>query len=163
VGRVPGRPPAGARAPVRLPGEHLGRRFFTSLSSRAPTARETAWAEHWLQPIEAELWGRMTNADRRHSIEVAQRFFARRPGATRAELAGALLHDVGKVHARLGTIGRVTATIVGPRTRRFRLYHEHEQIGANMAAQAGSDPVTVALIRGDGSAAADLRAADDSI
>ena len=78
-------------------------------------------------------------------------------------MAGALLHDVGKVQSGLGTWGRVAATVVGPRTRRFRQYHDHEQIGANMAAQAGSDPATVALIRGDGPAAADLRAADDSI
>ena len=32
-----------------------------------------------------------------------------------------------------------------------------------MAAAAGSDPTTVALIRGEGTAASDLRAADDSI
>jgi hypothetical protein len=32
-----------------------------------------------------------------------------------------------------------------------------------MAAAAGSDPATVAIIRGQGPAAADLRAADDSI
>jgi hypothetical protein len=146
---------------VRLPGEHLGRRFFTSLSSRPPTARETAWAEHWLGPTEAELWHRMSNADRRHSIEVAERFFARRPGATRAELAGALLHDVGKVEAGLGTFARVVATIVGPRSDRFRTYHEHETIGARLAEAAGSDEVTIALIEGNGSAAEDLRAADD--
>jgi predicted HD phosphohydrolase len=146
---------------VRLAGEHLGRRFFTSLSSRPPTARETAWAEHWLQPTEAELWGRMTNADRRHSVEVTQRFFARRPGATRAELAGALLHDVGKVEAGLGTFARVVATLVGPRSDRFRTYHDHEAIGARLAEAAGSDAATIALIEGTGPAAEDLRAADD--
>ena len=105
----------------------------------------------------------MAAADRRHSIEVARRFLARRPDATAAEMAGALLHDAGKVEAGLGTFSRVVATVVGPRTRRFRLYHDHEAIGARLADAAGSDPLTVALIEGRGPAAADLRAADDVV
>jgi hypothetical protein len=105
----------------------------------------------------------MSNADRRHAIDVARRFQEIRPGATRPEMAGALLHDAGKVQARLGPLGRVAATVVGPRTRRFRQYHDHEAIGANMAAQAGCDPATVALIGGRGPAAADLQTADDSV
>jgi hypothetical protein len=76
-------------------------------------------------------------------------------------MAGALLHDAGKVEAGLGTFGRVVATVVGPRTARFRSYHDHEAIGARLADAAGSDPVTVALIEGHGPAAADLSAADD--
>ena len=91
---------------------------------------------------------------------VARRFLDRRPAADRAEVAGALLHDVGKVEAALGTFGRVAATIVGPRTERFRTYHDHEAIGARLAAAAGSDAVTVALIEGRGPAAEDLRTAD---
>ena len=75
----------------------------------------------WLAPGERELWSRMSNADRRHAIEVARRFVGRRPDATRPEMAGALLHDVGKVEADLGTFGRVVATVVGPRGRRLRL------------------------------------------
>lgn len=78
-------------------------------------------------------------------------------------MAGALLHDVGKSASSLGTFGRVVATVVGPRSMRLRRYHDHEAIGAEMAAGAGSDTVTVALIRGTGPAADDLRAADDSI
>ncbi len=53
------------------------------------------------------------------------------------------------------------ATVVGPRTRRFRLYHDHEALGARLAAAAGADVVTVALIEGRGPGAADLRVADD--
>ena len=60
-----------------------------------------------------------------------RRFLELRPAATRPQMAGALLHDVGKVQSGLGTWGRVAATIVGPRTRRFRQYHDHEQIGAD--------------------------------
>jgi hypothetical protein len=142
---------------------HLVRRFVTSLSRRPPSADDEAWATAWLTAGEAALWASMPPADRRHAVEVTRRFVARRPQASRAEVAGALLHDVGKVPSRLGTLGRVAATLAGPRTRRFRIYHDHEAIGANMAAQAGSEQVTMALIRGTGPAAADLQAADDSI
>jgi hypothetical protein len=140
---------------------HLARRFATSLSSAPPPAADVEWVQQWLSTAEYELWARMPVADRRHSVEVARRFAARRPHATTAEMAGALLHDAGKVESGLGTFGRVVATIVGPRTRRFRLYHDHEAIGARLAAAAGSDPETVALIEGRGPAAADLRAADE--
>jgi hypothetical protein len=136
---------------------------MSSLSRRPPPAADEAWAREWLKHAEAELWASMPNADRRHAVEVARRFLQRRPDATRPEVVGVLLHDVGKVRSRLGTFGRVAATVVGPRTRRFRLYHDHEAIGARMAADAGCHPATVALIGGDGPAATDLRAADDSI
>jgi hypothetical protein len=148
-------------APGRVPGAHLVRRFMTSLSPTAPAAADEAWAGGHLSPTERALWTRMTAADRRHSIEVARRFVAQRPSATRAEVAGALLHDVGKLEAGLGTFGRVVATVVGPRSHRFRLYHDHEALGARLAEAAGSDPATVALIEGHGPAAADLRHADD--
>lgn len=139
---------------------HLARRFWGSLSRAEPAAEDVAWVHGWLLAGERDLWGRMAVADRRHSIEVARRFAARRPDATREEVAGALLHDVGKIDAGLGTFGRVAATVVGPRTERFRRYHDHEAIGARLAAAAGSAPVTVALIEGRGPAAPDLRAAD---
>jgi HD domain len=140
---------------------HLARRFVASVSPRPPSATDEAWAETWLLRAEVELWRRMSNPDRRHAVEVARRFAARRPDATRAEMAGTLLHDVGKIESGLGTLTRVAATIVGPRTERFRAYHDHETIGARLASKAGSNPETVALIEGKGPAAADLRAADD--
>ena len=140
---------------------HLARRFVTSLSTAQPSTEDAAWAESWLAPAEVELWRRMASQDRRHAVVVARRFVDRRSGAQRAEVAGALLHDVGKVESGLGTFGRVAATVLGPRTARFRNYHDHESIGARLAEAAGSDPVTVALIAGCGAAAADLRSADD--
>jgi hypothetical protein len=140
---------------------HLARRFRGSLSSDEPSAADLAWVQTQLLPSEAALWNRMAVQDRRHSIEVARRFAALRPKATPSEMAGALLHDVGKQVAGLGTFARVAATVAGPRTTRFRQYHDHESLGAAMLADAGSDPVTVALVLGQGSAAADLRAADD--
>jgi hypothetical protein len=140
---------------------HLARRLATSLSRRQPTATDADWAESQLLTGELTLWRRMSVADRRHAIEVARRFDASGEAWTREELAGALLHDVGKLQSGLTTLARVAATLVGPRTTRFRLYHDHERIGAEMLATAGSSPVTVELVRGNGRAAHALMAADD--
>jgi hypothetical protein len=139
---------------------HLVARFFVSLSKRAPDRQEEAWAESLLLPREIALWRRMSNVDRRHSAKVARRFVAARPGATRAEVAGALLHDVGKIECGLGTWGRVVASVVGGRTRRFRIYHDHERIGSQLAADAGSDPATVELIAEGGPAYPALERSD---
>jgi len=142
---------------------HLTRRFVASLSRRPVPATDQVWVASWLGAGELDLWRAMPVADQRHSVEVARRFARRRPSALPPEMAGALLHDVGKTGTGLGTLGRVVGTIVGPRTTRLRAYHDHEAVGAEMAAAAGADPVTVELIQGRGAAGADLRAADDSI
>jgi hypothetical protein len=141
---------------------HLARRFAGSLSRREPGVADIAWAESFLLDAELELWRRMAAPDRRHSIAVARRF--EKLGAeewTREEMAGALLHDVGKLEADIGTFSRVVATVVGPRTSRFRRYHDHERIGARMLAAAGSSAVTAELLTGKGRAAAALAEADN--
>ncbi len=140
---------------------HLVRRFAGSLSSAPPLAEDAAWATSLLTDAEGELWRRLSNPDRRHAILVARRFIGARPEATRGEMAAALLHDVGKIEAGLGTIGRVVATLVGPRTSRFRAYHDHEAIGARWLEERGSSPDTVALVRRQGPAAPALESADD--
>lgn len=140
---------------------HLARRFFGSLSRREPAASDVAWVRTQLLSSEAPLWQAMPLPDRRHSVVVARRFAQRLPDASRAEIAGALLHDVGKTKSGLGTLSRVAATIVGPRTDRFRRYHEHESIGVEMLRAAGSELATLDLIRGVGRAADALRAADE--
>lgn len=139
---------------------HLVARFFTSLSSAPATDADEAWVDSQLLPGEQELWSQMGSQDRRHSALVARRFVAVRPEASAAEVRGAILHDVGKIECGLGTFGRVAATVVGSRGRRFAAYHNHEEIGADLAAAAGSDPQTVELIRGSGPAFEALRASD---
>ena len=139
---------------------HLVARFFGSLSGAPPVPSEETWAQSQLLDAEWGLWEQMSNQDRRHSAKVARRFVAARPEATRAEIAGALLHDVGKLECGLGTWGRVVATVVGRRTERFRAYHDHERIGAEMAAAVGSDPATVELIAEEGPAYATLERCD---
>ena len=139
---------------------HLARRLVSSLSSRAPDPAEAAWAESQLLEGELQLWRRLSVADRRHAISVARRFDSM-GSWTRDEIAGALLHDIGKLDSDLGTASRVVATVVGPRTARFRRYHDHERIGAEMLAGHGSSTSTVELVGGHGRASAALHAADD--
>lgn len=129
---------------------HLARRFVTSLPPTPPTVADELWAEHQLLPQERALWVQLSNRDRRHSVAVARRFVTRRENADRAEIAGALLHDIGKIECRLSTFARVAATLLGPRTERFRAYHDHEEIGARLVEEVGSDPATVELVAGTG-------------
>lgn len=144
---------------------HLVRRFAGAWSRREPAGDDVAWARAALVDAEWGLWSRMPVADRRHSIEVARRFAASSPHWGRDEIAAALLHDVGKIESGLGTLGRTVATVVGPRTRRFRDYHDHERIGAEMLQRAGVADETVALVagRGGADARAAIERADDSI
>jgi putative nucleotidyltransferase with HDIG domain len=140
--------------------KHLARRFVGSLSRREPAADDVAWVESTLLQPELDLWRQMPVADRRHSVVVARRFESMGQW-TRDETAGALLHDVGKLRSNLGTLMRVAATVIGPRTNRFRSYHDHEQIGAEMLADAGSPQVTIDLLLGIGRAVPALLHADD--
>lgn len=140
---------------------HLTRRFAGSLSRRPPPDSDVVWAVGQLLPGEAELWRQMSVQDRRHSILVARRFVEFAPGASRPEIAAALLHDIGKLASGLGTISRVLATMVGPRTTRFKQYCDHERVGADMLAAAGSAPETIELAHGRGERAEALRRADN--
>lgn len=142
---------------------HLARRFVGSLAPGDVAAADRQWVEEQLTADEAELWRSMHRADRRHSLAVARRVAASLDAAaTRPVLAAALLHDVGKAASGLSTYGRVVATLsIGAAgremaeawtetrgfTRRVGLYARHEELGAEMLELAGSDPLTVGLVR----------------
>jgi hypothetical protein len=130
---------------------HLAGRFFGALSPAGSDPADERWALGLLGPGERELWRRMGGPDRRHAIAVARAaagLLGADPG--REVLAAALLHDVGKVDAGLGTFARVAVTLasvaLGPaRLRgRARRYVEHDRIGGELLRAAGSDAVTVA-------------------
>jgi hypothetical protein len=134
-----------------------------SLSRGDVSETELAMVRETLSAVEFELWCQFNNADRRHSVLVAARFVSLLPEASRNDIAGVLLHDIGKTRSNLSTLQRVVATIVGPRTRRFALYHQHEQIGVELLQQAGSHSGVIAILNQTCNAdvAAAFRAADN--
>jgi hypothetical protein len=166
---------------------HLVSRFAGSLRPGGPRQADRAWAESHLSEAEQALWRRMSGPDRRHSVAVARRVEAAvGERATRPVLAAALLHDVGKIEAGLGTYGRVIATLsvamAGTEaaqdwsratgfTRRVGLYVQHPKLGGDHLGMAGSHPFTEAWAREhhlpedqwtvDPELGAVLRAADD--
>jgi hypothetical protein len=142
---------------------HLVRRFLGSILPGGPSETDQAWVDELLLPGEHALWRRLSGPDRRHAVGVARRV-ERSLGheASRPILAAALLHDVGKLESGLRTYGRVVATlsakVAGPEMahtwrkqrgfpRRVGLYLLHADIGADLLALAGSDPLTVAWAR----------------
>jgi hypothetical protein len=139
---------------------HLTKRFFGSLRPGGPSRSEWPWISEQLLDDEADLWRQMSGPDRRHGLVVARRV-ERSLGheATREVLAAALLHDVGKSQAGLGTYGRVIATLSGSVvghdtdtiknwtrtrgfTRRVGLYLQHPKLGGDLLGMAGSDTFT---------------------
>lgn len=158
---------------------HLAGRFFGALLPFGPGEPDERWAEDHLLPGEQALWRRMSGPDRRHAVGVARRTVADLAGpgglsggVGREVVAAALLHDVGKVEAGLGTWARSGVTFagmafgreqlvtwsgagagaagpqeVGSRPtwrRRIGLYLRHDGVGAELLDRAGSDPLTVA-------------------
>lgn len=141
---------------------HLVRRALSSFDNSPLDDDSRDVARLVLLPDEFDLWLVMQPRDQRHSLQVLRRFDVLRPAAARAERAGALLHDVGKSTTDLGWTGRVIATVVGPRSRRFAEYLDHESIGARML-EGTSEPETIRLVGGTatGESADALRRADE--
>jgi hypothetical protein len=150
---------------------HLAGRFFHALAPVGPKRADSEWAEEHLLPSERSLWRRMSGPDRRHAVGVARRTVAEldgpdAPGPGRDVVAAALLHDVGKVEAKLGTWARAGVTFAAMATgrdqlvswsgaagppaqraswrQRVGLYLSHDRVGADLLSAAGSDPLTVA-------------------
>ena len=129
---------------------HLVRRFVMSLRPGGPPPADEAWVASMLSDGELGLWGAMSGADRRHAVAVARRVVDHLgpQGATRAVVAAALLHDVGKTVAGLGPWRRAAATVAGMSgarrlPTRFRDYLVHDRLGAQLLERVGSDPLTV--------------------
>jgi hypothetical protein len=136
---------------------HLSRRFAASLRRGGPAEADEAWARTHLNHGERRLWGRMSGPDRRHAVAVARRVEAELgPAATPTVVTTALLHDVGKIVAGLGTGGRVVATVsvavagedrARGLTRGVGLYVDYPTLGVDLLEQAGSDPMVIAWSR----------------
>lgn len=138
------------------------RQFWLALLAR-PTAAQLAAAQVALSSAEFQLFYRMQPGEQFHSLHVMSQLQAQ--GHTQPELlAAALLHDVGKSCYPLSAWERaliVLAQAVAPQAaekwgraatehpgwrKAFVVAQQHAAWGAEMAAQAGSNALTVALV-----------------
>ena len=135
-----------------MPGSpaHLVARFFDVLLSRPLDDAERVAVDIWLSPALAELFFDQSPADQRHGYEAALTVIG--SGDSDHDLVvAALLHDIGKRHARLGIVGRSLASVLIlmhlPLTERMRAYRDHGVIGARElgAARAPSVAIDFAL------------------
>jgi putative nucleotidyltransferase with HDIG domain len=107
-----------------------------------------------LEPALGALFLRLAARDQLHGLRVMRRLGDAEPVLRQA----ALLHDVGKIEAPMGTAGRslvvlarATGTVIlltrvpglGPRVRR---YLEHPRIGAELLRQAGADSSLIEIV-----------------
>jgi hypothetical protein len=90
-------------------GVLLVRRYVETVRARPLDPVEAAWVAAQLSPAERDLFGRMSVADQRHALGVARRAAA--AGLRGEAVVAALFHDVGKVDAGLGPLGRVIGTV----------------------------------------------------
>ncbi|MGH8948699.1 MAG: hypothetical protein ACRDXF_07550 [Acidimicrobiia bacterium] len=134
-----------------MPGSlgHLARRFFDVLLSTPLDAAERAAVEDWLDSGQAWVFFSQPDPDQRHGFHAALVVIA--GGGERDIIRAALLHDVGKRHARLGILGRSLASMairLGlPLSRRWRLYRDHGEIAAGELEVLGCDGVIVDFAR----------------
>ena len=181
TGKVVGKRVVGKRVVrqgvVRQAG-HLARRFVGSLSRSAISPADLAWVADQLSSGELALWQRFGVADQRHTLAIARSTLDLLPADRRGDrriVVAALMHDIGKLDAGLGTLGRIAATLwsavrgeaAAEGEGRFARYLRHEPIGASWCAALGCDPLVVALVGGDEAAdpiaSSALRAADDAV
>ena len=136
-------------------------RQFWQAATASPTDEDQAQVKRILPPALLELFNQLNPSEQVHSIQVFRQLFTR--GENHPDLlAAALLHDVGKSRHRLHLWERVVIVLgkalfakgvqrwsAGPPTgwrRPFVIAAKHPSWGADMAAQAGAAPLTVALI-----------------
>ncbi|HEX9864469.1 MAG TPA: HDIG domain-containing protein [Acidimicrobiia bacterium] len=135
-----------------MPGSlrHLAGRFFDVLSSKPLSAAETAAVRGWLTPAEAGVFFSQPTADQRHGYHAAT-IVDDAGERDLAVLRAALLHDIGKRHARLGVIGRTFASLLIrfrlPLTAKARLYRGHGELAAEELEQMGCETLVIEFAR----------------
>lgn len=125
---------------------HLARRFLDTVLSRPLEASEAAFVEARLAEPLARLFFEQPAMDQRHGYEAA--LFVVASGAdVGSVVAAALLHDIGKRHARLGVLGRTMATLMIkarlPLPLRMGAYRDHGAEASLELARLGADTVVV--------------------
>jgi len=130
---------------------HLVGRFFEAVRAGRLTDEERREVGTWLEgEDESAVYWEQPVADQRHGLESARRVVAVRPD--RGDLVrAALLHDVGKRHAKLGVIGRSLASLFAklrlPVRGRWRRYLDHGALAAEELASLGSGIIITEFAR----------------
>jgi len=130
---------------------HLASRFLDVVFARPLTAGERDLVSGWLRSdTEADLFWSQTIADQRHGLLSASAVAERLP--ERMDLVRAsLFHDVGKVQAGLGVVGRTMAAVISKLGlivgNRQSDHFRHGEIGAHLLSEAGCDGVVVEFAR----------------
>lgn len=135
-----------------MPGTwgHLARRYREGILSAPLTPAEWSWVESHLADPERVAFCEQPTADQRHGYEAA-RLAEAILGPDRAGVRAALLHDIGKRHARLGLVGRALASVAirlrVPLWRRARIYRDHGRIGSEELSGWDAEPLVVEFAR----------------
>ena len=135
-----------------MPGTwgHLARRYREGILSAPLNPAEWSWVEGHLAVPERVAFGEQPTADQRHGYEAA-RLAEAILGSDRTGVRAALLHDIGKRHARLGLVGRALASVAIrlriPLWRRARIYRDHGRIGSEELSGWGAEPLVVEFAR----------------
>ena len=141
-----------AHPPTASHAKHLISRAIGSIRARPLTPREEAEVAGLLDDRWAAVFWEQPVMDQRHAIDAARFVLAAIPGE-RDLARAALLHDVGKRHARLGVLGRVAATVLAllhlPAPGRLGVYLNHARLGADDLRGAG-DLVEAYALHQDG-------------
>ena len=136
--------------------------FWRVLTAQPLPAGAWPELEQVLSPSELALYGRYRPGDQWHTYQVMRRLAADGQDNP-ALLAAALLHDIGKTRESIRLPGRVLVVLVEKLLpgrvakwgsgephgwqRPFVIKMQHPAWGAEMAQAAGSDALTVSLIR----------------
>ncbi len=135
-----------------MPGNwsHLAARFFDVLTARPLSPAERDLLGTWLRDREVAIFTTQADADQRHGLECGLDVATLHPDR-RDLIRAAILHDVGKRHAGLGTIGRVFASVAArlhlPLRGRFALYARHGALGAEELERLGAEAFVIDFVR----------------
>ena len=134
-----------------MPGSlgHLTRRFFDVLFSAPLNSAERMAVEGWLDSGQAWVFFSQPDPDQRHGFHAALVVIA--GGGDLDVIRAALLHDVGKRHARLGVLVRTYASLAMrlglPLTGRWQLYRDHGETAARELDSLGCEDLIVDFAR----------------
>jgi hypothetical protein len=134
-----------------MPGSygHLFKRFFDFTLAKPLDANEAAAVESWVTPEEAAIFFEQDPRDQAHGYAAAMAVVG--DGHDIDVVVAALLHDVGKRHARLGVVGRSLASILIklglPLTKRMKLYRDHGALAATELLSIGSSRIVIQFAR----------------